>query len=653
MSSVASSASSSLDINGIVSQLMQIESRRAVSLQRKEAGYQLKLSSVGSLSSAMSSFKSAVSSLKVTSNFQSMNAESGDSAVFTASASSNAAAGTYNLEVTQLAKANMLVSGAYTDAASTVGTGTLTIQVGSGSAVNVAIDSSSNSLTGVSKAINAAGTDVTASVINDGTGYKLLLTSDKMGSSNTIKVAVTGDSVGTDTDTDGLSNLVYDPLGIKNMTEIQTAQSSTLKMGTLTINKDSNTISDVIEGVTLNLLKEQAGTPVSLTVSNDTATVKKNINKFVAEFNSLVGTINALTGYNAAAETSGPLAGDGTIRRIESQLRSIISSAVPGLEDGINSLSQLGIATQKDGTLKVDSAKLESAVDDNFDGIVKLFARVGDATDANISMYSSTDSTVAGRYSINISQMATQGSFVGTGAAGLIITASSNDSLTLSIDDVSGTIKIAAGVYATAADLAAEIQSKINGLSAFSSAGIEAAVTESGGILTIGSNRYGSSSTVDSISGNAAAGLALTGGTATSGIDVAGTLGGYTATGSGQILTGSSGSPVEGLSLAISGGATGGRGALTYSVGVANLLYDNMDSWLDSTNGIIKSKTDSINASIDNLQDSLDRENRRLIKTEERLRLQYVGLQSLLDSMQGVSSFLDSQTIGLEQLIKR
>jgi len=653
MSSVASSASSSLDINGIVSQLMQIESRRAVSLQRKEAGYQLKLSSVGSLSSAMSSFKSAVSSLKVTSNFQSMNAESGDSAVFTASASSNAAAGTYNLEVTQLAKANMLVSGAYTDAASTVGTGTLTIQVGSGSAVNVAIDSSSNSLTGVSKAINAAGTDVTASVINDGTGYKLLLTSDKMGSSNTIKVAVTGDSVGTDTDTDGLSNLVYDPLGIKNMTEIQTAQSSTLKMGTLTINKDSNTISDVIEGVTLNLLKEQAGTPVSLTVSNDTATVKKNINKFVAEFNSLVGTINALTGYNAAAETSGPLAGDGTIRRIESQLRSIISSAVPGLEDGINSLSQLGIATQKDGTLKVDSAKLESAVDDNFDGIVKLFARVGDATDANISMYSSTSSTVAGRYSINITQAATQGDFVGTGAAGLTITASSNDSLTLSIDDVSGTIKIAAGVYATAADLAAEIQSKINGLSAFSSAGIEAAVTESGGILTIGSNRYGSSSTVDSISGNAAAGLALTGGTATSGIDVAGTLGGYTATGSGQILTGSSGSPVEGLSLAISGGATGGRGALTYSVGVANLLYDNMDSWLDSTNGIIKSKTDSINASIDNLQDSLDRENRRLIKTEERLRLQYVGLQSLLDSMQGVSSFLDSQTIGLEQLIKR
>jgi len=657
MADVASSASSSIDINSIVSQLMQVESRRKVLLQQKEASYQLKLSSVGNLSSAMASFKSSLNVLKVRANFESVKADSSDSTIISAAASSTAAEGVYNLEVTQLARANMLASTAYTDTTSTIGTGTLTIQVGSGASIDITIDSSNDSLTGIKNAINSSSAEVTASIVNDGSGYKLVMNADNMGSSNTIQVTVSGDSVGTDTDTSGLSNLVYDPSGTQNMTEIQAAQSATLQIGSgagaMTITKDSNTITDVIEGVTLNLLKAEVGTTVSVTVANDRSTVKANVNKFVSDFNSLVTTIKDLTAYDSATQVSGPLAGDSIIRQVESNIRQAIGAYIPGVSSGLTSLSQIGIATQSDGSLLVDSSKLDDAVLNNFDDIVKLFAKVGTATDPNISMLSSTDNTVAGTYDVNITQPSTQGDFTGGAAiASLVISTGSNDTLSLSINGVAGSITLSAGTYASNAALAAEIQSKINGDTDFSSSGVTVSVTESSGVLTITSDIYGSASTVGTISGNAASNLSLDTGTSTTGIDVAGTIGGYTAIGSGQKLTGSTGSPVEGLALTILGNTTGSRGSLTYSIGVAETVYNKMDAWLDSNTGIIKSKTDSINSSIEQIGNAVEREDRRLIKTEARLRKQFVSLQLLLDNMQGVSSFLSSQLVGFDNLIK-
>lgn len=656
MAGVSSAGSSSIDVNSIVSQLMQIEGRRKTLLQKKESDYELKLSSVGALSSAMSSFKSALDSLRSGSSFQTMKAVSADSAVFTATASSSASAGTYNLEVTQLAKANMLTSSAYLDTTSAIATGTLTIQVGTGAATSVTIDSSNNTLTGIKDAINKAGSDVTAAIVNDGTGYKLLLTSSKMGASNTIKVTVTGDSVGTDTDTSGLSNLMYDPAGTKNMSQIQEAKSSIVKMGTLTATKDSNTVTDLIPGVTLNLLKEQVGTPVNLAVSNDTSIVSSNVNKFVSEFNKLTKTIKDISGYNTATKKSSPLGADTVIRQVESEIRRIIGDTIPGLSSGLNALSKIGITTQRDGSLSVDSTKLDTAIKDNFNDIVKLFAKVGSATDVNISMSSSTTATVAGTYSINITQAAAKGSIVGGAAVGsLVISAGVNDALNLSIDGIAGGITIAAGTYATGDALASEIQSKINGTSAFSSAGISASVAyDSGtGKLTITSNAYGSTSVVNTISGNAAANLGLDTGVSTNGVDVAGTIGGLAATGSGQRLTGNSGTDVEGLALNILGSAIGGRGTITYSIGTAEAIYNKMTSWLDAADGVIKTKTDSINASIKSIDASIDREGLRLEQTEKRLRAQFIALQSALDKMQGISSFLSNQAVSLENLIKR
>lgn len=652
---MAGVSSTNLDINSIVSQLMQVESRRKVSLQQKEASYQVKLSSAGSLSSAMSSFKSAMDSLRNVANFQAVKATSSDSTVLAATASSSAAAGIYNVEVTQLAKANMLASSAYVDTSTAIATGTLTIQVGSGAAKSVTIDSTNNTLAGIRDAINKAGSDVTASIINDGTGYKMIMTANKMGASNTIKATVTGDSVGTDTDTSGLSNLVYDPSGTQNMSQIQVAQSATLKMGTLTITKDSNTVTDVVPGVTLNLIKAQVGTPVSVTVSNDTSVVSANVNKFVTEYNNLMKALKDQVGYNAETKKSGPLAGDSMLMRIESQVRSIVSNAIPGMSSGLNSLSQIGVGTQKDGTLAVDATKLNAAMASNFSDIVKLFAKMGVATDANISMASSTTATVAGTYNVDITQAATQGKIVGGAVVGsLVIGAGSNDTLNISVNGTAGTITIAAGTYASGAALASEIQSKINGATAFSSVGITAAVSYDSGTskLTITSNTYGSTSSVGTISGNAAENLGLDTGVSTAGVNVAGTIGGNAATGSGQILTGNAGTPVEGLALTVAGATTGARGSLTYSVGVSQALYNQMNTWLDPVTGVIKTKNDSLNATIKSVKKAIDDEDVRLNRTEITLRLRFVALQNTLNSLQGIGSFLDNQTTSLEKLIK-
>ncbi|MDH4098951.1 MAG: flagellar filament capping protein FliD [Nitrospirota bacterium] len=655
------SAASSLDINNIVSQLMQVESRRKTLLQRDEASYQVKLSAVGSLSSSMSSFQAALNSLKNASNFQSIRATSGDNAVLTATASSSAAPGTYSLEVTQLAKANMLASSAHTDTTSAIATGTLTIKVGAGAAKDVTIDTSNNTLAGIRDAINKAGADVTASIINDGSGYKLIMTANKMGDANDIKVTVTGDSVGTDTDADGLSSLMYDPVGTKNMTEIQAAKSAILKMGSglsaMEITKDSNTVTDVIQGVTLNLLKEQVGTPVSITVTNDTSVVNANITKFVGEFNKLVKSLKDIGGYDPTTKKSGPLAGDGMIRQVESQIRSVIAATIPGLSGGVNSLSQIGITTQTDGTLSINSTKLSAALSNNFNDIVKLFATAGTATDANISMSSSTSKTIAGSYAVNITQAATQGKFVGGNiSAGipLAISAGSNDALALSINGIAGSITLSAGTYNSGADLAAELQSKINGVSAFSAAGISATVSYDTGTgkLTITSSTYGSESKISGIIGNAATDLGFDVGTSTDGVDVAGTIGGHSATGSGQKLTGGAGTAVEGLTLTILGSATGDRGTFSFSTGVAETILAKMDVWLDSSSGVIKSKTDSLNSTIKRIQNATEQEDARLLAREKTLRAQFITLQQTLDRLNSVGTFLTNQSAGLENLIK-
>lgn len=651
---------SNLDVNSIVSQLMSIERQPLTALDRKEAGYQAKLSAYGTLKGALSSFQNSVRALSDVSKFQSVKATPADATVLGASASSIAVPGAYSVEVTKIAQSQKLVATGQASTTAAIGTGTLTFDFGtiSGGTFNaetgkytgaaftsngagvktVTIDASNNSLAGIRDAINSANIGVSATIVNDGgtSPYRLALTSTSIGKTNSIKISAAGDAP--------LSTLLaHDPAATQNLSETATAQNAEFKVDGVAVSKTSNSISDVIQGVTLSLLKTNAGAPTVVTVARDTASVTTAVNAFVKAYNDVNKTLGDLSAYNATTQQAAILQGDSSVRSIQSQIRNTLTSTLAGIGGSYTTLSQIGVSFQKDGTLAVDSTKLQSAIGTNFNDIASLFAVTGKASDSLVSYSSGTANTKPGAYALAVSQLATQGNVVGSAAAGLTIDGT-NDSLSVTVDGVSATVTLAAGTY-TAAALATEVQSKINGASAFATAGISVAVTQTAGTMTLTSNRYGSASNA-SVAGNGAANLLGATPTATAGVDVAGTINGVAATGSGQYLTGATGIDAEGLKVLVSGGALGSRGTVNYSQGYAYKLDKQADSLLSST-GPISSRTDGINQTIKDIGSRREVLNRRIANIEKRYRAQFTALDTMISSMTKTSNFLSQQLASL------
>lgn len=664
MATTATSATTStnIDVNSIVSQLMTVEQRPITKLNTQEASYQAKLSAYGSVKGAVASFQSAVQSLGSASKFQAVKATPSDTSVFSASASSIAMAGTYSLEVTSLAQAQKLVAAGEASSTDAIGSGaatTVTFDFGtiSGSLLgsgkydtgatftsngngtkSITIDSSNNSLQGIRDAINAANAGVTATIVNDGSGtpYRLALSSDSSGASNSLKVSVSGDA--------GVSSLLAnDPAGGavgQNMAETVTAKNADFKVNGVAVSKASNSVSDVIQGVTLTLTNKTAvGSPVSLTVARDTAAISTSISSFVKAYNDLAAALKNVSAYDPASKRGAILQGDSTVRSLQAQLRSMLSTPVVGTSGALTTLSDVGVAFQKDGTLTLNQAKLSSAIANNFSDVASLFASVGKGTDSLVSFNSATSTAKPGNYAVNITQIATQGTSVGSVAANTTISAATNDALTLSINGVSASIVLSAGTY-TAQTLAAELQSRINSASALSTAGIAVAVKQSGGVLSITSSSYGSASIVGITGGNGAADLLGTP-TETAGVNVAGSIGGFSATGSGQILSAIAGDP-QGMSITINGGALGARGVLNYSQGYAATL-DKWSTTILASDGILSSKTDGISKTITDIGKRRDVLNTRLTGIQARYRAQFTALDAMLTSMNQTSTFLTQQ----------
>ncbi len=645
---------SGLDVSSIVSQLMALERRPLTTLDTKEAKLQSQLTAYGSLKGALSSFQSAVAALANPAKFSAVTASLADTSVATVSASSAATAGNYAVEVQTLAQAHKLKSGTFAATSTAVGSGTITIQFGTYSggvftlnpdkaAGTITIDSSKSSLAGVRDAINAANVGVSASIVNDGTGNRLVVASKDSGVANALKITVADDDL-ANTDNSGLSQLVHDAStgGTTNLTQTVAAQNAALVIDGISISKASNTITDAIEGVTLNLLKANTPGTTTLSVARDSAGIQGAVQSFVKTYNDLNKTIADLSKYDAANKRASTLTGEATIRAVQSQLRGLFNASLSTAGGGLSTLSDIGITFQKDGTLKLDASKLGTVLADSTKDVSTLFAAVGKPTDSLVSFAGSTADTKNGAYALSVTQLATQGKAVGGDAAVLTIGSGSNDSLNLTVDGVAASVTLAAGTY-TAAALAAEIQSKINGVTALSSAGIGVAVTQSGGVLSVTSNRYGSASTVLITGGTAKADLFGTQ-TETAGVDVAGSIGGNTATGSGQTLTGSGDS--SGLALMVTGGATGARGSVSFARGYAYELDKLVGKMLEN-DSLLDGRMDGINASIKSIGTQREALERRLEGIEKRYRAQFTALDTLMASMTKTSNFLTQQLASL------
>jgi flagellar hook-associated protein 2 len=649
---------SGLDVTGIVSQLMTLEQRPLTALATKEAKYQAQISAYGSVKGALSTFQSAVAALATPAKFSAVKASVSDATVATVTTSSNSAAGSYSLEVQTLAQAQKLKSGTFAASSTTVGSGKLTISFGTydedtftlnpdKATKEITIAAGQGSLAGIRDAINAANAGVSAAIVNDGTGYRLTVSSKDSGIANAVRIAVTDDDA-THTDTAGLSQLAFDARtlsGVTNLTQTVAAQNAKVMIDGILITKPSNTISDAIEGVTLTLLKTNTPAATALTVARDTSGIQASVQSFVKAYNDLNKTLTDLTKFNAETKTASTLTGDSTVRSLQTQLRNTFNTALPTAGGGLRALSDVGITFQTDGTLKLDATKLTTALADPTKDVSTLFAAVGKPTDSLISFGASTADTKNGAYALELSQLATQGKAVGGGAAALTIAVGSNDTLSLTVDGVAATVTLAPGTY-TAASLAAEVQAKVNGASALSTAGVRVAVTESAGVLTMTSTRYGAASIVSLTGGTAKADLFGTE-VATAGLDVAGIIGAFDATGAGQTLTGRG--DALGLALQVTGGATGARGTVSYARGYAYEL-DKLVGKMLGTESMVEGRLDGINASVKDIATRRAAMVKRLEVIEKRYRAQFVALDTMMGRMQQTSNYLTQQLANLPKI---
>ena len=662
MASITSAGiGSGLDINGLVSQLVEAESAAPTArLDRRQSDLQLRLSAYGQLQSSLSSLTNSLTSLKSFSTFQSSSASSSDSDIFTASGSGSLSQASYDINVTSLAENQKLstdpalVGAQFTDVTDSLSTGTLTFKFGTTdftepntytgfvqstekTAETVTITDSS--LEGVRDAINDADIGVTASLIYDGSYYRLAVSSDDTGADNSLQISV-ADNDGNSDDASGLSLLTFNATAT-HLEQNDAAKDAALTLNGIAITSATNTVSDAIENVSINL--KSAGS-ASLDIDIDTAQVKSSITQFVASYNGFIGTVNQLTQYDPDTRVAGDLNGDGVTRSITSNIQRIIGNPIGAVGDDFTILAEAGITTDPStGRLLINDTILDAQLDTNFDKFISLFAAFGETTDAQTGFISSTADTIEGNYAVNITTVASQGSLVGSAAANLTINTGSNDEITVDIDGTSATITLAAGTY-TAAELVTELRAKINDTSSFKNSGIRVDVTESAGVLSLTSESYGASSTIDITGGNGLTGLIGGAAVSTDGVDVAGTIGGVAATGNGQLLTGVG--SAKGLILSITGLNLGDRGSVDFKRGYADQLGSYVDSLLNA-DGFFRSTTSSIEDRLEGIADDRNALANKLISVEARLRAQFGALDLLISQLRNTSNFLTEQLASL------
>jgi len=389
----ATGIGSGIDVESLVSQLVAAEGQPATNrLNTKEAKLQADLSAYGSLKSALSSFQTTVQSLNDPADFLARTSTSSNTDLFSVSASSTATPGNYTIEVEQLAQAAKVRSGDFVDGETeVVGTGTLTISLGSDS-FELTIDDSNKTLEDIAQAINNADDNpgIEASIINVDGGSRLVLTSDKVGSTNTITIAATDDNGGDGADLTRLATA--------NLTSIQDAQDAIIYVDSQKVTRDSNSFSDVITGVTFSLKDAEPGTVETLAVGLDKGSVIKKVNSFVDAYNSLADTMASLSSYNADTGAAGTLLGDSALRGVQNQIRQTMTDAIQGLD--FSTLVDLGITTDDEGHLEVDSAKLDSVMDTDFTAVSQLFSSengLAKKLDSVLDRYIASDGILSSR----------------------------------------------------------------------------------------------------------------------------------------------------------------------------------------------------------------------------------------------------------------
>jgi flagellar hook-associated protein 2 len=641
--------SNQIDVATIVDGLINLERQPAVNLEKQVKTLQSKVSAYQNLNTKLSAVSDKVNTIVYgdteapfvkpysfadrlsKSVFAKCTVTSSDADKIEATAKNVNVGGSYALTVSNLALAQASKSTGLADKDTTsIGTGTLTIDVGEEDPVDIAITTSNNTLEGVRDAINNADLGVRATIVNDGseTPYTILLSSEETGTANAFTVS---------SNLSGGSGISF--------SNSQTAEDAEFVINGIPIKKSSNTIDDVIDGVTFSL-KDTTTSAVTLNLANDQDSVVTAIKDLVTAYNSANSFINNQFNYNSTTESSGVLAGDATLRSVQNKLQTQLVQGISNRYTTLGVTGQAGLEFNRDGSLTLNESDFRDALSENFSAVAALF--LGDGTakgnvtadDRRVTYDTKTSATKAGTYKVSITTLAEQASATGEQtitspleeAETLIVTYGTMDPTTIALH---------------ANESLDTILSSIN--NAFSLQGIPATATNDGSNkIKIATTGYGSSEALTIVSDQASdkgTGFGIVPITV-NGTNIAGTIGNHVATGNGLTLTGASGQSEEGLHLNIAQTQIGSYGTVTVasdSEGVEGSsilmnLASMLDGITDSLSGPIHNATDGLSKNIKNLNNAIADIDDRLITRREALQSEYSAANQALKLLQVTQS---------------
>lgn len=353
---------SGFDLGAVLDQIMAVERKPLDQIQARQAQIDNQISTLGRLKSNVSSLKTAISSLRYDYNIVNFSVGSSDSSVATATASSSAAETSYDLVVSNLAKAHKVASSSYTDANTAVGGGTLTISMG-GNSFDIAVgatDTLSNIQTAINSSTNNIG--VTASIINEAGGSRLVLNGKDTGAANAITFSV-ADNDGNNTDTSGLSRLFsYSATAGDGLAQVVTqAQDAAFTIDGFSMTSASNTVTDAVSGLSVDLLAEGSS---KLNVAQDNGPLTDKLKAFVDAYNTVRATMDAAR--------MGSFSNDSFVSSLDRSLSAMLNAS--GGTGQYTHLSQIGLSRDRYGKLSLDTARLDEVMSTDRNAVVSLLS---------------------------------------------------------------------------------------------------------------------------------------------------------------------------------------------------------------------------------------------------------------------------------------
>jgi flagellar hook-associated protein 2 len=652
---------SGLDIDGMITKLMAIESQPLTALSSKEAKAQAKTAAWDTVKSAVAAFQTATRTLQTATAFNQAKGTSSDSAVASITTTSGSKVGSVSLEVTQLAKTGKAtLVGTYTSG-QVINSGaaqTLTVQFGTqtgavGTVGSFTADGTNPAKTITIRAgatleqaiadINSTNAGITARTVSTPAGLKVVVESTFAGAKSDFKITTplfpAGGAFGYVPDT---------PSAVGN--DLVHGQDAKYTIDDVPITSKTNTITDTLTGSTITLNSAStAGKKTTVSVTQDSEGVKTQVEAFVKAYNEMNTTLRSLSAYGTSAGKGlapvggGVLSGDATLRAIQIDVRNMFNQAIPGAPKGYSSMVDVGVTFAKDGTLELNSTKLSSALTQNAEGVRQLFMGRAQFSQSGLTALNSNSLTKSGSYGIDITSVPTKAKLTGGVLAGGFPAAAGT--LKLNIDGTIVTANMGAG-YSTPGFLATGMQTAIN---TQLPAARQVTVAYNAGLnkFEITSGKTGSISKVEVLAGTSAnyqTNYGFTIGSVATGTSLAGKVGGVAALGDDDNMTliGASGSGAAGLKFRVDTTTVGTHSTVSFAQGFAYNL-DNQLSTVLGTKGSISSRKDSITTEIKQLNDQYSRISDKLVRTEASLRKQFNAMDSTVSKYNQLSTYLTQQ----------